>query len=74
MLCSWIRKFGVANATWRLAASAIGPSGQCGANSAPYVSASAAIRRTSEIPPACDRSGCTTPTPACNGGQEVGRS
>ena len=29
---------------------------------------------TSEIPPACDRSGCTTAMPAVSAGQEVGRA
>lgn len=42
----------MAKATWRLAASAMGPSGQCGARWAPKVSASEAIRVTSDIPPA----------------------
>ena len=68
MLCSWMRKFGVAKATCRLAASAIGPSGQCGARLTSYASAMAAIRRTSEMPPACERSGWATAMPA---GQDV---
>ena len=57
----------MAKATWRLAARQIGPSGQCGASSAPWVSAYDAIRRSSEIPPACEMSGCTTATPAASG-------
>ena len=63
----------MAKPTWRLAASAIGPSGQCGASSAPKVSASEAILVTSLIPPACDRSGCTTATPACSTGRKPAR-
>ncbi|CAM5438184.1 hypothetical protein SVIOM74S_05364 [Streptomyces violarus] len=63
MLCSWMRKFGTEKAIWRLAASAIGPSGQWGAMVTSYVSAMAAMRRTSEMPPACDRSGWATAMP-----------
>ena len=48
---SWISQFGVLAAKWRLYAVAIGPSGLCGATATPYVSASAAIRFISEIPP-----------------------
>lgn len=63
MLCSWMRKFGTEKAIWRLAARAIGPRGQCGARATSYVSAMAAMRRTSEIPPACERSGRATAMP-----------
>lgn len=73
MLCSWIRKLGVANATWRLEAREIGPSGQWGASSAPNTSAWAAMRRTSEMPPAWDRSGCATATPAWKAGRKSQR-
>jgi hypothetical protein len=38
MLCSWIRKLGVAKPTCRHAARAIGPSGQCGASWTSYTS------------------------------------
>ncbi len=65
--------FGVAKSTCRQAASASGPSGQCGASAASKVSASAAMRRTSEMPPACATSGCTTPTPACSTGRKSHR-
>ena len=62
-LISWMRVFGVAKSSCRHAASAIGPSGQCGAMATPYASAIAAIRRHSEMPPACERSGCATAMP-----------
>src|SRR6218665_1516666 len=66
--CSWIKKLGVAKSTCRQAASASGPRGQCGAMATSKVSASAAIRRTSEMPPAWARSGCKTATPASSAG------
>src|SRR6218665_2264256 len=68
MDCSWIKKLGVAKSTCRQAASASGPRGQCGAMATSKVSASAAIRRTSEMPPAWARSGCKTATPASSAG------
>jgi hypothetical protein len=66
-------RLGVAKPTCNEAASAIGPSGQCGASDAPYTSAIAAIRRTSEMPPAWDRSGWTTATPASSAGRKSQR-
>src|SRR6218665_3933468 len=66
--CSWIKKLGVAKSTCRQAASASGPRGQCGGMATSKVSASAAIRRTSEMPPAWARSGCKTATPASSAG------
>src|SRR5665647_1036756 len=43
MLCSWIRRFGIEKPTCRQAASAIGPSGQCGASCTSYTSAMAEV-------------------------------
>ena len=55
-------KFGVQASSWSDAASAIGPSGQCGATATSYASAIAAILPHSSSPPACERSGWTTST------------
>lgn len=44
-------QLGLARATCRLAANAMGPSGQCGARATSYVSTSEAMRRSSLIPP-----------------------
>ena len=43
--------------------SVIGPNGQCGATTTSYASAIAAMRRTSEMPPAWERSGWATAMP-----------
>jgi len=69
MLCSWIRWFGAANPICRLDASASGPSGQCGAIATSNTSQSDAMRRTSLMPPACERSGWATAIPACSTGR-----
>ena len=47
-------QFGTAAATCKHAASAMGPSGQWGASPTSYVSASAAMRNSSDMPPQCD--------------------
>ena len=59
-----------AKSTCRQAASAIGPSGQCGARRTSNVSASAAIRRHSEMPPAWETSGWATAMPAWSTGRK----
>ena len=51
--------------TCRQAASATGPSGQCGASATSYASAIAAILWHSVMPPACERSGCRIAMPPC---------